>query len=200
MIDLQLFGALVTYYFIMFATPGPNNAMLTASGLKFGFLRTLPHLVGIPLGHIFQIGLVCFGIGNLFLIFPDLQFYMKILCFIYLLYLGWKIIGSFSLAEKDTKGRPLKFYEASLFQFINPKAWTIAITVVSAFFPSEENFYLATIFLTSTAALICFPSICIWAVFGNSLRLYIKNTKTKKIIEYTLAILLFVTASYILIK
>ena len=67
-------------------------------------------------------------------------------------------------------------------------------------FPSEENFYLATIFLTSTAALICFPSICIWAVFGNSLRLYIKNTKTKKIIEYTLAILLFVTASYILIK
>ncbi len=87
MIDLQLFGALVTYYFIMFATPGPNNAMLTASGLmltasglKFGFLRTLPHLVGIPLGHIFQIGLVCFGIGNLFLIFPDLQFYMKILC------------------------------------------------------------------------------------------------------------------------
>ena len=74
MIDLQLFGALVTYYFIMFATPGPNNAMLTASGLKFGFLRTLPHLVGIPLGHIFQIGLVCFGIGNLFLIFPCLLY------------------------------------------------------------------------------------------------------------------------------
>ena len=140
MIDLQLFSALVTYYFIMFATPGPNNAMLTASGLKFGFLRTLPHLVGIPLGHIFQIGLVCFGIGNLFLIFPDLQFYMKILCFIYLLYLGWKIIGSFSIAEKDTKGRPLKFYEASLFQFINPKAWTIAITVASGFFQQRKIF------------------------------------------------------------
>ena len=65
---------------------------------------------------------------------------------------------------------------------------------------SEENFNLATIFLTSTAALICFPSICIWAIFGNSLRLYIDNTKTKKIIEYILAILLFVTASYILVK
>ena len=83
---------------------------------------------------------------------------------------------------------------------MNPKSSTIAITVVSAFFPSEENFYLATIFLTSTAALICFPSICIWAVFGNSLRLYIKNTKTKKKIEYILAILLVVTASYILVK
>ena len=99
MIDFQLFTALITYYFIMFASPGPNNAMLTASGLKFGFVRTLPHLIGIPLGHIFQIGLVCYGLGNLFLIFPQLQFYMKILCFVYLLYLGWKIIGSFSLVE-----------------------------------------------------------------------------------------------------
>ena len=200
MIDLQLFGALVTYYFIMFATPGPNNAMLTASGLKFGFLRTLPHLIGIPLGHIFQIGLVCFGIGNLFLIFPDLQFYMKILSFIYLLYLGWKITGSFSLAEKDTKGRPLKFYEASLFQFINPKAWTIAITVASGFFPTEENFLIAVMFITITAAVVCFPSICIWAIFGNSLRVFIKNEKTKKITEYILAILLVLTAITILLK
>ena len=200
MIDLQLFGALVTYYFIMFATPGPNNAMLTASGLKFGFLRTLPHLVGIPLGHIFQIGLVCFGIGNLFLIFPDLQFYMKILCFIYLLYLGWKIIGSFSLAGKNTKGRPLKFYEASLFQFINPKAWTIAITVASGFFPTEENFLIAVMFITITAAVVCFPSICIWAIFGNSLRVFIKNEKTNKITEYILAILLILTAITILLK
>ena len=200
MIDLQLFGALVTYYFIMFATPGPNNAMLTASGLKFGFLRTLPHLVGIPLGHIFQIGLVCFGIGNLFLIFPDLQFYMKILCFIYLLYLGWKIIGSFSLAEKDTKGRPLKFYEASLFQFINPKAWTIAITVASGFFPTEENFLIGVMFITISAGVVCFPSICIWAIFGNSLRVFIKNEKTKKITEYILAILLVLTAITILLK
>ena len=200
MIDLQLFGALVTYYFIMFATPGPNNAMLTASGLKFGFLRTLPHLVGIPLGHIFQIGLVCFGIGNLFLIFPDLQFYMKILCFIYFVYLGLQIIGSFSLVEKDTKGRPLKFYEASLFQFINPKAWTIAITVASGFFPTEENFLIAVMFITITAAVVCFPSICIWAIFGNSLRVFIKNEKTKKIIEYILAILLVLTAITILLK
>ena len=83
---------------------------------------------------------------------------------------------------------------------INPKAWTIAVTVVSAFFPSEENFLIATAFLTITAALVCFPSICVWAVFGNSLRLFIKNNKTKKIIEYILAILLVLTAVVILIK
>ena len=199
MINFSLFSALSTYYFIMFVTPGPNNAMLTASGMKFGFMRTLPHLIGIPSGHIFQISLVCFGLGNLFLKFPELQFYMKILCFFYLIYLSWTILGSFSLVKKES-GRPLRLYEAAAFQFINPKAWTIAITVVSGFFPVEENFFIATAFVTLTAAVICFPSICLWALFGNSLRLFIKNTKTKKNIEYILAILLVVTAIYILIK
>ncbi len=199
MISFSLLSALITYYFIMFITPGPNNAMLTASGMKFGFARTLPHLVGIPSGHIVQISLVSLGLGNLFLQFPELQFYMKILCFIYLLYLSWTIIGSFSLIKKES-GRPLKFYEAAAFQFINPKAWTIAITVVSAFFPTEENFLIATAFLTLTAALVCFPSICVWAIFGNSLRLFVKDTKVKKVIEYLLAILLVLTAFVILLK
>ena len=199
MISISLLSALITYYFIMFITPGPNNAMLTASGMKFGFARTVPHLVGIPSVHIIQISLVSLGLGNLFLQFPELQFYMKILCFIYLLYLSWTIIGSFSLIKKES-GRPLKFYEAAAFQFINPKAWTIAITVVSAFFPTEENFLIATVFLTLTAALVCIPSICVWAIFGNSLRLFIKDTKVKKVIEYILAILMVLTAFVILLK
>ena len=110
------------------------------------------------------------------------------------------MIGSFNLVEKDTSGRPLKFYEASLFQFINPKAWTVAITVASGFFPTEENFAIATMFLTITAAVVCFPSICIWAIFGNSLRIFIKNTKFKKITEYILAIMLVLTALVVLLK
>ena len=103
MITFSLLSALITYYFIMFVTPGPNNAMLTASGMKFGFIKTIPHLIGIPTGHILQISLVCFGLGNLFLKFPELQFYMKILCFFYLLYLSWTIIGSFSLIKKKVE-------------------------------------------------------------------------------------------------
>ena len=105
MITFSLLSALSIFYFTMFVTPGPNNAMLTASGMKFGFVRTLPHLIGIPLGHMVQIALTCLGLGSLFLKFPELQFYMKILCFLYLLYLGWKMIGSFSLIKKDS-GRP----------------------------------------------------------------------------------------------
>ena len=104
------------------------------------------------------------------------------------------------MVEKDTGGRPLKFYEASLFQFINPKAWAVAITVASGFFPAEENFLIATMFLVITAAIVCFPSICIWAIFGNSLRIFIKNTKAKKITEYILAFLLVLTAIIVLLK
>ena len=199
MITFALFSALATFYFTMFITPGPNNAMLTASGLKFGFFRTLPHVIGIPLGHIFQIGLTCFGLANLFLIYPQVQFYMKILCFLYLLYLSWKMIGSFNLKKKES-GRPLMLYEASLFQFINPKAWSIAIAVASGFFPTEENIFIGVAFVTITAALICFPSICLWALFGSGLRTFVNNEKTKKITEYFLAFLLVLTGLFILIK
>jgi threonine/homoserine/homoserine lactone efflux protein len=199
MINFALFSALATFYFTMFFTPGPNNAMLTASGMKFGFARTLPHLMGISLGHIIQIGLTCFGLANLFLIYPQVQLYMKILCFLYLIYLGWKMIGSFSLIQKET-GRPLKFYEASLFQFINPKAWSIAVTVASGFFPSEENIFIGVIFVTITAAVINLPTCSLWALFGSGLRKFVNNEKIKKIIEYLLALLLVLTGLFILIK
>ena len=199
MITFTLFSALATFYFTMFITPGPNNAMLTTSGMKFGFVKTLPHTIGIPIGHVIQIGITCFGLANLFLIYPQVQFYMKILCFLYLLFLGWKMIGSFSLVKKNT-GRPLKFYEASLFQFINPKAWSIAVTVASGFFPSEENIFVGVIFVTITAAIICFPTICLWALFGSSLRKFVNDTKIKKIVEYLLTILLVLTGLFILLK
>ena len=198
MITFALFSALSAFYFTMFFTPGPNNAMLTASGMKFGFVKTLPHLIGIPLGHILQIGLTCFGLANLFLLYPQVQLYMKILCFLYLLYLGWKMIGSFSMVQKE-KGRPLRFYEASLFQFINPKAWSIAVTVASGFFPTEENIFIGVAFVTITAAVICFPSICLWAIFGSSIKLIIRNSRVKTIIEYLLAVLLVLTAVIIVI-
>ena len=198
MIEIKLFFALISYYFVMFATPGPNNAMLTASGIKFGFKRTLPHLIGIPFGHVIQITLVCLGLGSLFKKYPLIQFYLKWFCFFYLLYLGWKILGSFSNNDKET-GRPLRFYEAALFQFINPKAWVVALTAATAFFPSDESFIVATAFVAITAPFICFPSICIWAIFGSSIKSIIRNSKIKKYVEYLLAVLLVVTAVIIII-
>ena len=98
MINLELLFALITFYFVMYVTPGPNNAMVLTSGLKFGFLKTVPHMTGITIGHVLQLILVCLGLGKIFQIFPQLQNILKILCALYLLYLGYKIIGSFSLS------------------------------------------------------------------------------------------------------
>jgi len=159
----------------------------------------LPHLIGISLGHVLQIGLTCFGLANLFLLYPQIQFYMKILCFLYLLYLGWKMIGSFSMIQKET-GRPLRFYEASAFQFVNPKAWSIAVTVASGFFPTEENIFIGVMFVVFTAAIINLPTCSLWALFGSGLRKFVNNAKIKKTIEYLLAILLFLTGLFILLK
>ena len=109
------------------------------------------------------------------------------------------MIGSFSMVQKES-GRPLRFYEASLFQFINPKAWSIAVTVASGFFPTEENIFIGVAFVTITAAVICFPTISLWALFGSGLRKFVGNIRTKKIIEYILALLLVLTGIFILIK
>ena len=145
MVDTNLIFALVSFYFVMYVTPGPNNAMVLASGLKFGFLKSIPHMTGITIGHVTQLILVCLGLGKIFQIFPELQNILKILCAIYLIYLGYKIIGSFSKI-KDDDSRPLKFYEAALFQIVNPKAWTISSMAASGFLSNDRSL-LISIFL-----------------------------------------------------
>ena len=109
MIDLNLLVALISFYFVMYVTPGPNNAMVLTSGLKFGFFKTIPHMSGITIGHVTQVIVVCLGLGKIFQIYPELQKILRIICAIYLLYLGYKIIGSFNKIKKDGS-RPLKFH------------------------------------------------------------------------------------------
>ena len=199
MIDLNLFIALVSFYFVMYVTPGPNNAMVLASGLKFGFFKTIPHMSGITIGHILQLILVCLGLGKIFQIFPDLQNILKIICSIYLLYLGYKIIGSFSKIKED-ESRPLKFHEAALFQIVNPKAWTISSMAASGFLPKDGNLVISIFFIATIALIICPISISPWAAFGSAIRNLVKNNKIKALIEYFLAFLLLVTAILIVIQ
>ena len=199
MIDLNLFIALVSFYFVMYVTPGPNNAMVLASGLKFGFLKTIPHMSGITVGHISQLILVCLGLGKIFQIFPQLQNILKILCAVYLLYLGYKIIGSFSKIREDDS-RPLKFHEAALFQIVNPKAWTISSMAASGFLPKDGNLIISIFFIALVALVICPLSISPWAGFGSAIRNLIKNNKIKALIEYFLAFLLLITAILIVIQ
>ena len=199
MIDLNIFFALISFYFVMYVTPGPNNAMVLASGLKFGFLKTIPHMSGITIGHITQLILVCFGLGKIFQSFPEIQNVLKILCAIYLLYLGYKIIGSFNKIKEDGS-KPLKFYEAALFQIVNPKAWTISTMAASGFLPKDGNLIISIFFIAFVALVICPISISPWAAFGSAIRKFVKNKRIKALIEYFLAFLLLITAILIVIQ
>ena len=199
MIDSDLLFALISFYFVMYVTPGPNNAMVLASGLKFGFIKSIPHMSGITIGHVLQLILVCLGLGKIFLIFPQLQSILKILCALYLLYLGYKIIGSFSKIKEDGS-RPLKFHEAALFQIVNPKAWTISSMVASGFLPENGNLLFSIFFIAMIALIICPLSISPWAAFGSAIRNLVRNNKIKALIEYFLAILLLITAIIIVLQ
>tara|TARA_Y100001935_G_scaffold65646_1_gene55223 strand:+ start:199 stop:798 length:600 start_codon:yes stop_codon:yes gene_type:complete len=199
MFDNNLVFALISFYFVMYVTPGPNNAMVLASGLKFGFLKSIPHMTGITVGHVTQLVLVCLGLGKIFQIFPELQNILKILCAMYLVYLGYKIIGSFSKI-KDDGSRPLKFYEAALFQIVNPKAWTISSMAASGFLPKDGNLFFSIIFISFVALIICPISISPWAAFGSGIKNLVKNNKIKVIIEFFLAFLLLITAILIVIE
>lgn len=198
MIDLNILFALISFYFVMYVTPGPNNAMVLTSGLKFGFSKTIPHMTGITIGHVTQLVLVCFGLGKIFQIFPNLQDILKVICAIYLLYLGYKIIGSFSKIKQDDS-RPLKFYEAAFFQIVNPKAWTISSMAASGFLPKDGNLIFSTIFIGFVALIICPISISPWAAFGSAIKNLVKNKKIKVLIEYFLAFLLLITAILIVL-
>ena len=199
MIDSNLLFALISFYFVMYVTPGPNNAMVLASGLKFSFIKTIPHMSGITIGHVLQLILVCLGLGKIFLIFPQLQNILKILCALYLLILGYKIIGSFSKIKEDDS-RPLRFHEAGLFQIVNPKAWTISSMVASGFLPENGNLLFSIFFIAMIALIICPLSISPWAGFGSAIRNLVKNNKIKALIEYFLAILLLITAIIIVLQ
>jgi len=199
MITPELFLGLITFYFVMFFTPGPNNVMLTISGIKFGFKKTIPHMIGIPIGHTIQIISVSLGLGVIFQKYPEVQNILKYIGCGYLFFLAYKMFGSLNIKNNnENRGRPMKLYEASLFQFLNPKAWVVALTVVTVFFPREENFIKAMLFVSLTAPLVCSFSVMTWAGFGSTIRIFISNNKIKKFIEVLMSVLLIITAIFIL--
>ncbi len=199
MITWELILAISAYNFVMYVTPGPNNSILTASGIKFGFTRTVPNIFGIPTGHGIQLALVCLGLGTLFTKFPILLDLLRYIGSAYILFLAYKMFGSLNIYSSEEKSSPLKYTEAILFQFVNPKAWVICITAVSLFYPEQENLIVGTIFMVIMSTVINIPSISIWAIGGSIIRYYLTNKLLKKIIEFILALFLILTAASIFI-
>jgi threonine/homoserine/homoserine lactone efflux protein len=143
--------------------------MLTASGATFGFRRTIPHMLGISAGCAIQLIAVCAGLGALFHEWPVLQTILQWAGAGYLLYLGWKLLGSGEIREAQAV-EPIGFWHAAAFQFVNPKAWVMTLTAVSLFLPADMGVWAACGYLVAMMCGINLPCIAVWALFGSSLR------------------------------
>lgn len=183
---------LSTYSLVMSVTPGPNNILLTASGANFGYRRTLPHILGIGIGHSVHVALVCLGLGVLFQAFPVLHTVLKVAGTAYLLYLAWKLVGS-SIGSAAT-AKPLSFWHAAAFQFVNPKAWVKAVTVATVFMPVGVAPWLGSLIVAAIVLLINFPSVSLWALFGVAIKRHLTNEHRRLGFNVTMAALLVATA------
>jgi threonine/homoserine/homoserine lactone efflux protein len=181
-----------TYSFVMSITPGPNNVMLTASGATFGFRRTVPHMLGVCTGFSVQLLAVCAGLGVIFTRWPELQTVLRWAGAAYLVYLGWRMLRATEANAGQTR-RPLTFFEAAIFQFLNPKAWVMTLTAATLFLPRQLGLLTACLYMVAVMAVINLPCIAIWALFGSSLRGFLAKPANRGVFNVVMAVALAIT-------
>ena len=185
--QLEILLALVTFAFVASATPGPNNLMLMASGANFGIRRTMPHFFGIAFGFLIMVVLVGTGLVSVFKTYPQSYDILRGFCIVYLSYLAWKIATS-NPAARDTHARPLTALQAALFQWVNPKAWALGLTAVTVYAPAQS--FTAVALIALILGLVNMPSIFVWIVLGQKLRVLLTNRRRLRWFNYTMAVLL----------
>jgi len=189
----ETFAALVVYAFVTSITPGPNNFMLLASGVNFGFVRTIPHMLGIGAGFLSLLLGVGLGLGAVLTAAPALHMTLKIVGGAYLLYLAWRIAMSRSLGEgRKGAARPMTFLEAAAFQWVNPKAWVMAATAMAVYVDPRQPL-LSVVLVAVAFALVNLPSVSTWAGFGMALRGFLEDPVHLKWFNLTMGALLALT-------
>lgn len=187
--SLEIFLSLLLFAFTTSVTPGPNNMMLLASGVNFGFRRTIPHMFGIGFGFFSLLLGVGFGLGALLAAFPPLFIALKLAGGLYLLWMAFKIATSRSLGEGRTGAQPMTFMGAAAFQWVNPKAWVMAVSAMAAY--TNPGRYAFTVLLVALAfAIVNLPSVSTWAGFGSVLREWLSHPVRLKWFNISMAVLL----------
>ena len=184
---LEMIVPLTVFGLASAITPGPNNLMMTASGSAFGFRRSIPHMLGISIGFpvmIFSVGL---GLGEIFIKYSQVHLALKYVGAAYLFYLAWRIAQSGQAEAADASGRPLTFLEAAAFQWVNPKAWMMAVGSIPAFTTVGGNYYAELGVITLMWGLFCIPACLIWCLFGVAIRRLIRTPETARIVNLVLA-------------
>jgi len=193
--DATTFTAFVVAAIPGFFTPGPNNLMLMASSAKFGFRRTIPHGLGVTVGFALMVVLVGIGLGEVFRYLPWLEPVLKVLAAINLLYLAWTLIG-LKIKDQGAGQRPLTFIEGAGFQWINPKAWALAVSFVAMVVDAGPGRYVGIAVLGVGCLVIGAASSPTWMVFGDRLEKLLKRTGGERYLGIVMAVL--VVASVVL--
>ena len=181
--------AVATFCFVTCFTPGPNNTMLMASGLNFGIRRTVPHLLGVSIGFAVMVFAVGFGIAGVFTAFPALYLTLKVVSIVYLLWLAWRIARAGEVNSGGAAGRPFTFLEAAAFQWVNPKAWIMAVGISATYLVAGQFWTsLAVVTVVFLIAGLCSSST--WALGGTGLRRLVSSPARVRVINILLALLL----------
>ncbi|MGO4619702.1 LysE family translocator [Ensifer sp. 2YAB10] len=184
--------ALFLFAFTTSITPGPNNMMLFASGVNFGFVRTVPHMLGIGAGFFLLLIAVGFGLGALLHSVPLLYTALKFAGGAYLVWIAWKIGTSRSLSEGKAGANPMTFLAAAAFQWVNPKAWVMAVSAMATY-TSSDSYLMSVLVVGLVFALVNVPSVSTWAGFGSALRQWLSEPSRLKWFNITMAVLLVVS-------
>ncbi|MEO6247124.1 MAG: LysE family translocator [Sphingomicrobium sp.] len=191
---LPALAALTLFALASSITPGPNNLMLLSSGTRFGFFRTIPHMLGVTLGFGLMIALVGLGLARIFSAYPVLQTLLKIASVAYLLVLAWKIAVSTqpSVDALEQQGRPMSFLGAAAFQWVNPKAWTMAITAMSAYILPVGPL-AGPLLVALVCIIVTIPSVTLWTAIGLHLRRFLEDPAKLRLFNWTAAVLLILS-------
>ncbi|MDB5441250.1 MAG: hypothetical protein JWM33_3677 [Caulobacteraceae bacterium] len=188
--------ALSAYAFVSSVTPGPNNLMLMASGANFGVRRSVPHALGVSIGFTFMVVLVGVGLMGLFDLFPQLELVLKIASATYLLWLAWKVATAAAPGETAAPGKPMSFIQAVLFQWVNPKAWSMALTAIALYAPHRD--IVTVLWVAGVFGVINLPSTSSWAMAGQALRGWLSNPVRLRVFNWMMAALLVASLALLL--
>ena len=184
----ELLQGLVIFSFVTSVTPGPNNLMLLASGVNFGFRRSIAHMLGIALGHGFMVFLVGLGLLGLFQSWPPARVVLMGVSALYMLWLAWRIANAAAPGAGMGAGKPLTFLQAAAFQWVNPKAIAMAFGAVALFAPGDD--FLSALLVAGVFALVNLPSVGVWTVLGQSLRGLLARPRVLTVFNWSMAVLL----------
>lgn len=174
-------------------TPGPNNIMIMTSGLNFGIRKSLPLLTGISTGFTIMLLLVGLGFGQLFDLFPQLTLTIKFAGNAYLLYLAWLIARSSRVDVVNKQTKQFGFIKGALFQWVNAKAWVVAIGAISAFSTVGEHYMSQNLIIATTFFFMSFPCVGVWLLFSSLLRRYLEKPTYLRWFNISMSLLLVVS-------